>query len=258
MRVKIGIECLLPKSSIIEDGVTIGDRVIFAGESIIARSNSRVDSGAIIGPGVVLGQGSWVRSGAVVLKSIPANAIVEGNPATLVGYCGEHRDNLASAPRIIDAKATMDHCDEVTKLLGVGRCALHRLKYLFDSRGALTVGDVPGNIPFTPKRFFVIYNVPSMELRGEHAHILCQQFLVCLRGTCRILLDDGIDRCEVIMDNPNVGVFMPELIWGTQYKYSLDAILLVFASRMYEPEDYIRDYSAFKAHLVSTRSKLRS
>ena len=97
-----------------------------------------------------------------------------------------------------------------------------------------------------------------MELRGEHAHILCQQFLVCLRGTCRILLDDGTDRCEVIMDNPNVGVFMPELIWGTQYKYSLDAILLVFASRMYEPEDYIRDYSAFKAHLVSTKSTLRS
>jgi hypothetical protein len=70
-----------------------------------------------------------------------------------------------------------------------------------------------------------------------------------LHGSCRVLLDDGVQRCEVTLDRPDMGVFMPEMIWGTQYRYSSDAVLLVFASRTYEVNDYLRTYDEFLAEL---------
>jgi len=64
-----------------------------------------------------------------------------------------------------------------------------------------------------------------------------------------LLLDNGAQRCEVILDRPDMGVYMPEMIWGTQYQYSPDAVLLVFASRPYEADDYLRTYDEFLAAL---------
>jgi hypothetical protein len=108
---------------------------------------------------------------------------------------------------------------------------------------------MPAEVPFSPARYFAVFDVPSQELRGEHAHKRCQQFLICLHGSCRVLLDDGEQRCEVTLDRPDVGVFMPEMIWGTQYRYSPDAVLLVFASRTYEAKDYLRTYEEFQIEL---------
>ena len=98
------------------------------------------------------------------------------------------------------------------------------------------------HIPF---RYFVISQVPSKELRGEHAHRTCHQFLVCLCGSCRVLLDDGSSRFQVTLDRPELGLYMPAMIWGTQYSYSPDAVLLVFASHHYDPTDYIHSYDEF-------------
>ena len=69
-----------------------------------------------------------------------------------------------------------------------------------------------------------------------------------------MLLDDGQQRCEVTLDRPDLGVYMPPLIWGTQYRYSPDAVLLVFASRPYEAEDYLRSYDDFLAELERQRA----
>jgi len=85
------------------------------------------------------------------------------------------------------------------------------MRRITDARGALTVGEVPMEVPFSPARYFVVFDVPSSELRGEHAHKQCQQFLICLHGSCRVLLDDGQNRCEVTLDRPDMGVFMPEM-----------------------------------------------
>jgi hypothetical protein len=121
------------------------------------------------------------------------------------------------------------------------------MRRVTDARGALTVGEVPSELPFAPARYFAVFDVPTVELRGEHAHKRCQQFLICLHGSCRVLLDNGEDRCEVTLDRPDMGVFMPEMIWGTQYRYSPDAVLLVFASHPYDAEDYLRTYDDFLA-----------
>ena len=131
--------------------------------------------------------------------------------------------------------------------LEVGESALYLMRQVTDPRGSLTVGEVPTEVPFEPKRYFAVYGVPSSELRGEHAHKVCEQFLLCLNGSVRVLLDDGSKRCEVILDRPEMGVYMPAMTWGTQYRYSRDAVLLVFASMPYSADDYIREYKDFIA-----------
>jgi hypothetical protein len=60
-----------------------------------------------------------------------------------------------------------------------------------------------------------------------------------------VLLDDGVNRTEVLLDSPDKGVYLPPMAWGVQYKYSVDAVLLVFASHHYDESDYIRDYFKF-------------
>ena len=102
-----------------------------------------------------------------------------------------------------------------------------------DSRGSLTVGEVPSEVPFQPQRYFAVYDVPSKEIRGEHAHKECEQFLLCLNGSCRVLLDDSKTSCEVILDSPDIGVYMPPMIWGTQYMYSRDVSAIHVLSSPY-------------------------
>ena len=62
----------------------------------------------------------------------------------------------------------------------------------------------------------------------------------------------GNTRQEFRLDRPDVGLYVPPMTWGTQYKYSLDAVLLVFASHEYDAGDYIRDYDEFL--LLSSRT----
>lgn len=240
-------DCIIPGTAKIEPGVTIGHRVIFAGDGIIVRANARLDAAAVIGEGVTIGQGAWVRAGAVVLRSIPPNAIVEGNPAQVVGYVNQAANDQRPDPRLINVQSLGELQRPARVPLEVGNSALYLMRRVIDTRGSLTVGEVPTEVPFSPARYFAVFGVPSVELRGEHAHKQCQQFLICLHGSCRVLLDDGDKRCEVTLDRPDMGVYMPAMIWGTQYRYSPDAVLLVFASRPYEAEDYLRTYDDFLA-----------
>jgi len=91
-------------------------------------------------------------------------------------------------------------------------------------------------------------------VRGEHALRDCAQFLVCLKGQCSVVADDGDHREEILLDTPGIGVFLPPMIWSTLYKFSPDAMLLVFASTFYEDADYVRDYQDFAAAVVTKRA----
>jgi hypothetical protein len=178
-----------------------------------------------------------IGAGAVVSKSVPDNAIVVGNPAIIVGYVGTEKwvdTAIASTPKLAQS--------EGCKVKGV---TLHHMKVVEDIRGNLTVGDFDGQIPFVPKRYFMVFGVPSAEVRGEHAHHACHQFLVCVRGACSVLTDDGVHREEFRLDNPTIGVHLSPMVWGVQYKYTPDAVLLVFASHHYDAQDYIRNYGEF-------------
>lgn len=132
-----------------------------------------------------------------------------------------------------------------TQKLGVGEVVLHHLKSVQDIRGDLVVGEFARDIPFSTKRFFLVFDVPSQETRGEHAHRQCHQFLICVKGSCAVIVDDGRQRTEIQLDSPSKGLHLPPMIWGEQYRYTADAVLLVFASDHYDPADYIRNYEEF-------------
>lgn len=203
----------------------------------------QVGANATIRRGVQIGAGAIVEPGAVVCHSVPAHAIVCGAPARVVGYV-EQRSGAAAAlcQRRAEAPA-----DPAVARIGVGDVTLHRHRLVRDPRGDLVFGESPKDIPFEVRRYFLVFGVPSEKTRGEHAHRACKQYLICVRGSCAVVVDDSRSRCEVTLDSPDLGLYLPPMTWGIQYKYTADAVLLVFTSEYYDAADYIRHYADFLA-----------
>jgi dTDP-4-dehydrorhamnose 3,5-epimerase-like enzyme len=120
--------------------------------------------------------------------------------------------------------------------------------------GALVVAEFDDQVPFAVARMFSVFDVPVGELRGTHAHRECEQFLVCVSGSIRARVDDGVTTADVLLDRPELGLYMPPLTWGGQYEYSPGAVLLVLASHRYDRGDYIEDYDEFLTVVGAARS----
>ena len=274
---RIGAECNICDHVFIENDVVVGDRVtvkcgvqlwdglrvgddVFIGpnatfsndkypkskryqahvlETHIGRGAS-IGSGASILPGLRVGADAMVGAGAVVTHDVPPRAIVSGNPARITGYVDTPR-------RPADPSAPAPGAGPQVTATAVAGVTLHRMILVGDLRGNLSAGDFGTGIPFSPKRYFMVFDVPGKDVRGEHAHRRCKQFLVCARGSVTVVVDDGLQSEEIVLEEPNLGLYLPPLVWAVQYKYSADALLLVFASDPYDPADYIRDYDAFRA-----------
>jgi UDP-2-acetamido-3-amino-2,3-dideoxy-glucuronate N-acetyltransferase len=245
--IKCGVQ--LWDGTTVEDDVFIGPNVTFTNDPFPRSkkypekfSRTLVQRGASIGanatilPGITIGERSMIGAGAVITRNVPPLAIVVGNPGRIVGYDGA-QSKAATVTQIqenVGARAT--HVSGVT---------LHRLPFAVDMRGSLSHAEIQRQIPFSVNRFFLVYSVPSKEVRGEHAHHRCQQFLICVHGACSVMADDGTNREEFLLNDPTIGLYLPARVWGVQYKYSADAVLLVLASDYYDGSDYIRSYSDF-------------
>ncbi len=271
---KIGADCNICDGVFIEGDVIVGDRTtikcgvqlwngvrlandVFVGPNATFTNDhfprskkypekfleTTVHSGASIGanatilPGITIGSGAMIGAGAVITRSVPANAIVVGNPARITGYVSGHS--------IAADMLTTHNTDTINTESRIEGVSLHQLPRFADIRGSLSVGEFDKQLPFIPKRYFLVFDVPSQETRGEHAHKHCHQFLICVKGSVRVLADDGRQRQEFTLASPSVGIHISPMIWGTQYRYSSDAVLLVFASEAYDSEDYIREYGEF-------------
>mgnify|MGYP003600379907 FL=1 len=114
-----------------------------------------------------------------------------------------------------------------------------------DSRGSLIALETFDNIPFDIKRVYYIFDTLSGVSRGFHAHQNLKQVLICVKGSCRILLDDGNSKDNIILDNPQTGLLIENLVWREMHDFSEDCVLLVLASEHYDEADYIRDYDNF-------------
>lgn len=257
--VRIGNRCTIKCGVQLWDGICLGDDV-FVGPNAaftndkLPRSKQYPDlflkthicHGASIGanatilPGLRIGEKSMIGAGAVVTHDVPPNAIVVGNPARIVGYV----DTVSHTPVSPQAPEKKLSCS-------VRGVTLSEFMHVNDLRGNLCVMEWEKDLPFHPQRVFFVHEVPSVRVRGEHAHKECHQFLVCIKGSVCVVADDGVQREEFTLDSPWLGLYLPPLVWGIQYKYSADAILMVFASHPYDANDYIRDYDDF---LSVTRS----
>ncbi len=124
-----------------------------------------------------------------------------------------------------------------------------------DKRGALIAIEQNIQIPFDIKRVYYIFNTKKNVIRGKHAHQNLAQVLVCLNGSCRILVNDGFTKDEYLLDQPDKGLYLGNNIWREMYNFSDNCILMVLASELYNSDDYIRDYEQF-LHIVAQNNDI--
>ena len=114
-----------------------------------------------------------------------------------------------------------------------------------DVRGNLVALEEGKDIPFSFKRIYYIYGVPADIRRGFHAHKALQQVIICLKGNCKILLDDGSSKVNIDLCSPAQGLHVDKMVWREMYEFSEDCVLAVLADDIYDERDYIRDYQSF-------------
>jgi acetyltransferase-like isoleucine patch superfamily enzyme len=247
--IKSGVQ--LWDSITVEDDVFIGPNASFSNDPFprskqhlktyprtILHKGASIGSNATILPGIQVGRNAMVGAGSVVTHDVPPNAIVSGNPARILGY------DAADVETVIEGFSIPD--GEVgARQVGVGEVTIYRQPFVEDLRGNLTFGQSPESLPFTPQRYYLIVDVPSKDVRGENAHRRLSQFMVCVRGSVNLVVDDGQKRANLLLNRPDLGVFIPPLVWSVIYRFTADAVLMVLASGRYEPEEYIRDYDEF-------------
>jgi len=274
----IGINCVIGDYVLIENNVKIGDNVtiksgaqlcegvtvennVFIGPQVsftndlfprskeknkalltktILREGSSIGANATILAGKEIGKNAMIGAGSVVTKNVPPNAIVAGNPAQIIRY--------TEVKKI--SKSKLDISEKLSGYRGkedlmVSGAALYKLPIIKDLRGNLSFAEYGQYLPFIVKRYFIVFDVKSREVRGEHAHKKLHQFLVCVKGSCSVVIDDGTNIKEIELSTPEYGLHIPPMVWGTQYKYSEDAVLLALTSDKYDESDYIRDYNQF-------------
>lgn len=118
------------------------------------------------------------------------------------------------------------------------------LSHHSEENGDLVVIENNKDIPFEVKRVFFV-RAPQASIRGQHAHIECNQFLICSTGRILVLCDDGKNKCSFVLDTPKMGLLIPKGIWAQQKYLTDNSILTVLCDREYEESDYIRDYDDF-------------
>jgi UDP-2-acetamido-3-amino-2,3-dideoxy-glucuronate N-acetyltransferase len=198
-------------------------------QQTVVEDSASVGANATILPGVRLGYGAMIGAGAVVVDDVPARAIVVGNPARVVGYAGaDEHESLARNESSPDESGVRQI-----------RLESHR-----DGRGRLIAAETLA-LPFAANRLFLVDHVASGAARGAHSHRLCHQLLVAVAGQMKAVIDDGKRARVVVMNTPEVGLYLPPMIWSMQFDHTDGAVLLVMASRPYDLSDYITDYAEF-------------
>lgn len=274
---KIGVNCNICDGVFIENDVVLGDNVtvkcgvqlwdgtrvgnnVFIGPNAtfcndvyphskqypekylgpIIADGASIGANATVLPNIHIGRGAMVGAGAVVTRDVPPFARVVGNPATIIGYENNTQFQRLSLFVKTGRLSVGQRLD-----LEVNDCFVEGLPHFSDLRGELVPLEIKKGLPFEPVRVFMVYGVSGQYVRGEHAHHNCRQFLISAHGSVSVIVDDGKQRKEVVLDKPNIGLYLAPMTWGIQYKFSSDAVLLVLASLPYDEADYIRDYDTF-------------
>jgi UDP-2-acetamido-3-amino-2,3-dideoxy-glucuronate N-acetyltransferase len=240
----------------LEDDVFVGPNATFTNDPFprsrryperfartIVRAGASIGANATLLPGIEIGRGAMVGAGAVVTRDVPPGVVVTGNPARIQRQADGHPGDRAVVGPASEKPSAGDA--DSTGVLTPAGFDVRSIPILADSRGSLSFAQFGGELPFIPRRYFLLFDVPQGAVRGAHAHRTLHQFIVCVHGSCRVLLDDGSRRDEVALAAPDRGVHVPPLIWTTVVPDSRATTVLVLASADYDGADYIRDYEEF-------------
>lgn len=119
---------------------------------------------------------------------------------------------------------------------------------LGDERGSLISLESNKNIPFEIKRVYYIFDTKKDVVRGKHAHKNLQQIIIAVNGSCKVLVDNKIEKKIYELNNPSHGLFIQNNTWREIFEFSSDCVLMVLASEYYNKEDYIFEYENIKIY----------
>lgn len=134
------------------------------------------------------------------------------------------------------------------KKSSVYECTVLPLNKIHNRAGNITIVEGDKNVPFQVKRIYYLYDIPSGEVRGGHAHKALYQLIVATSGSFDVQLDDGLNKRIVRLNRPDYGLLIIPGIWRELFEFSSGSVCLVLASTKYDEADYIRDYSEFKKY----------
>jgi dTDP-4-dehydrorhamnose 3,5-epimerase-like enzyme len=127
----------------------------------------------------------------------------------------------------------------------VSDCKIIDFPKIADPRGNLTFLEGGRHIPFEIKRLFYLYDIPTGESRGAHAHKELHQLLICLSGSFDVALDDGTEKKTVHLNRPWQGLHIPPMIWAAELNFDPGSVCLVLASMVFNESDYFREYNEY-------------
>jgi UDP-2-acetamido-3-amino-2,3-dideoxy-glucuronate N-acetyltransferase len=224
----------------VEDDVFIGPNATFTNDAFppsrvprVALPPTRLCRGASVGanatllPGLTVGPGAMIGAGTVVNKDVPANAVMVGNPARIVGY--------------VDAE---DVGGPEALRPGLPGAAV-QVEAFRDMRGRLAHWPLDQVLGFVPRRMYVVDGAPDGGARGGGAYRRSHQLLVATQGRLQVAMDDGRARVVVTLSDTACGLHVPPGVWTLQFGHSADAALLVLASEPHESEERVTDYGTF-------------
>ena len=279
----IGRDCNICDHVFIEDDVAIGDRVtvksgvqlwngvtleddVFVGPNVtftndpfprsrqypaqfhrtVVRSGASIGANATLLPGIEIGQGAMVGAGSVVTRNVPPGVVVTGNPARIRRQAG---DVARPAVTPVDTPAVARESPPVRPdgALSTSGPSIRTIPVISDVRGSLSFAQFGNELPFVVRRYFLLFDVPRGAIRGAHAHKELHQLVVCVHGSCQVILDDGAHRDQLPLAAPDRGIHIPPMIWTTIVPDSHATTVLVLASAEYDADDYIREYDEFLA-----------
>ena len=244
----------------LEDDVFIGPNATFTNDPFprsrqhperfartIVRAGASIGANATLLPGIEIGRAAMVGAGAVVTHHVPPGVVVTGNPARIQRRAADGARDDRETARVADVSVAPYDGEIATLPLLTSGAAIGPIPVVSDSRGSLSYAQFGDQLPFIPRRYFLLFDVPQGAIRGAHAHRELEQFIVCVHGSCRVIVDDGTHRDELRLTSPERGIHVPPMLWTTVVADSRDTTVLVLASAEFDPGDYIRDYDEFLA-----------
>jgi dTDP-4-dehydrorhamnose 3,5-epimerase-like enzyme len=110
--------------------------------------------------------------------------------------------------------------------------------------GEVVVAEAAAQVPFRIERMFTL-TAPAGAQRGRHAHRQCSQFMICVSGAVDVVCDEGGKQRTFVLDRSDLALVVPPGLWNTVEFRQNGSVLVVLCDRLYEADDYIRDYAEF-------------
>ncbi len=126
-------------------------------------------------------------------------------------------------------------------------CSLIDVSKIQSKSGNITVLENGKDLPFHVKRIYYLYDIPSGENRGGHAHYELEQYIFAASGSFNVVLYDGVNRKNIFLNRPNLGLHIVPGLWRELVDFSSGSICMVLASHKYDENDYLRDFNQFLA-----------